>query len=63
MLGMDQSTPAGPIRTAIRVTVAAQGVPDERLQEIVSWVREHSPLDDALRRAVPIGTTVEVLEG
>jgi uncharacterized OsmC-like protein len=63
ILGMDQSTPAGPIRTVVRVKVAAYGVPHERLREIVSWAREHSPVDDALSRVVPIETTVEVSEG
>jgi hypothetical protein len=33
-------------------------VTEERLQNVVDWARAHSPVDDALGRAVP--TTVKV---
>jgi uncharacterized OsmC-like protein len=58
LLGMDDSVPAGPLRVRIRVKIAAEGAPAERLREIVSWAMEHSPVGDAIVRAVP--TTVEV---
>lgn len=58
LLGMDDSVPAGPLSSRIRVRVAAEGVSAERLREIVEWADHHSPVSDAVRRAVP--TTVEV---
>jgi uncharacterized OsmC-like protein len=60
LLGMDDSVPAGPLSTRIRVRIAADGVPPERLQEVVDWALEHSPVSDAIERAVPIGVEVEI---
>jgi uncharacterized OsmC-like protein len=59
LLGMDDSTPAGPLSTRVRITVAAAGVPEEKLRELVSWAREHSPVDEAMLRAVPVSVEVE----
>lgn len=61
LLGMDDVTPAGPIRTRVRIVIAAPGVSEEKLRELVEWAREHSPVDDAMQRAVPVG--VEVATG
>lgn len=58
LLGMDNQTPAGPLHTRVRVRIAAQGVDSAKLREIVEWADQHSPVGDAIRRAVP--TTVEV---
>jgi len=58
---MDDTTPAGPIRTRVRVLIGAPGVSETKLREIVDWAREHSPVDDAMQRAVPV--TVEVETG
>lgn len=60
MLGMDKTVPAGPLRTRVRVRVGAPGVPELRLREIVAWAREHSPVDDALGRQVPVDVDVMV---
>jgi uncharacterized OsmC-like protein len=54
LLGMDNSVPSGPLRTRVRVSIAAPGVPKEQLRKIVGWAHEHSPVDDALSRAVPL---------
>lgn len=59
MLG-DAAVPAGPIRIRVRVRVAAPGVPEQRIREIVEWAREHSPVDDALDRRVPIDVDLTV---
>jgi uncharacterized OsmC-like protein len=61
LLGMDDTTPAGPLRTRVRVTIAAPGVSEAKLRELVEWAREHSPVDDAMQRAVPV--TVEIETG
>jgi uncharacterized OsmC-like protein len=58
LLGMDDSVPAGPLGIRVRVKIAAKGVPPKRLREVVDWALEHSPVTDAVQRAVP--ATVEV---
>jgi uncharacterized OsmC-like protein len=58
LLGMDEAVPAGPLSSRIHVRIAADGVDPERLRELVEWADRHSPVTDAIRRAVP--TTVEV---
>jgi len=61
LLGMDEAIPAGPIRTRVRIALEAEGVPETRLRELVEWARQHSPVDDALIRPVPV--SVEVAAG
>lgn len=58
LLGVDDSVPAGPLSSRMRVRIAAEGVSPEALRELVEWADRHSPVSDAVRRAVP--TTVEV---
>ncbi len=58
LLGMDTTIPAGPLGVRIRVRIGADGAQPERLREIVRWTESHSPVGDAIKRAVP--TTVEV---
>ena len=58
VLGMDDSLPAGPLSVRIRVRIVAQGGSPEKLTEIVEWADKHSPVGDAVRRAVP--TTMEI---
>lgn len=58
LLGLDESTPAGPIRTRVRIALEATGVPEAKLQEVVEWARRHSPVDDALIRPVPVSVEV-----
>lgn len=61
LLGMDDSVPAGPFSTRILVRIAAEGVPPEKLREIVEWADHHSPVSDAVQRAVPTTVEVEVI--
>ena len=58
LLGMDDAIPAGPISSRIHVRATAEGVDTKRLRELVEWADQHSPVTDAIRRAVP--TTVEI---
>jgi len=60
LLGMDDSIPAGPLSVRVRVRIGADGVAPERLREIVEWAEAHSPVGDALRRAVPSKAEVEI---
>ncbi|MEX2252061.1 MAG: OsmC family protein [Acidimicrobiia bacterium] len=61
LLGMDDSVPAGPLSTHIRVRIAADGVPSEKLREIVEWADHHSPVSDAVKRPVQTTLDVEIL--
>jgi uncharacterized OsmC-like protein len=58
LLGMDDAVPAGPLSYRVRVRIVAEGVDPQRLHELVEWADRHSPVSDAMKRAVP--TTVEV---
>jgi len=58
LFGIDDQTPAGPLYTRVSVRIGASGVDPDRLREIVHWADQHSPVGDAIRRAVP--TTVDV---
>lgn len=60
LLGIDDAVPAGPLSTRIRVKIAAEGVPEEKLREIVEWADRHSPVSDALQRAVPTTLDLDV---
>lgn len=50
----------GPASMRVRVRIAADGVPPEQLREIVEWTEAHSPVGDAMRRAVPLTTEIEI---
>ena len=54
ILGAAHDIAAGPLSTSVRITLAAEGVPVERVREIADWGVAHCPVDDAIRRAVPV---------
>jgi uncharacterized OsmC-like protein len=62
-LGMDPNIPGGPIRTRVRVLIGADGVAPERLRAIVEKARAISPVDDALRRAIPVSVEIATPAG
>ena len=62
LLGMDDSVPAGPLRSRIRVRISAKGTDPERLRELVEWADHHSPVSDVVRRAVPTSVEIEIAE-
>lgn len=62
LLGMDDSVPAGPLSSRIRVRISAEDADPERLRELVEWADRHSPVSDAVRRAVPTSVEVEIAE-
>ena len=59
LLGTDGRVPAGPVSSRARVSVAATGVEPERLREIVLWGDAHSPVSDAIGRAIPRALEIE----
>jgi uncharacterized OsmC-like protein len=60
LLGMDAAIPAGPLSVRTRIRIGADGIEPERLREIVQWAEAHSPVGDAIKRAVPSKTEVEI---
>jgi uncharacterized OsmC-like protein len=59
ILGIDDAAPVGPL--SIRVRVRVEGSEPDRLQEIVEWRIRHCPVDDAVRRAVPVTVQIDTL--
>lgn len=60
LLGVAESVPPGPLSVRVHVRIAAQGASAEQLREVVRWAEKHSPVSDAVRRAVPVATDVTV---
>ena len=61
ILGIDGSVPAGPLSMRINVRVTSASGDPKVLREIVAWGISHCPVDDAVRRAVPVESQVEVV--
>jgi uncharacterized OsmC-like protein len=57
--GTDAAIPAGPLSTTVRISLAADGVGGDLLRGIAEWGWRHCPVDDAIRRTVPV--TAEVI--
>lgn len=60
ILGLDATVPGGPLSMRIRLSLAADGVGLERLEELAVWAVDHCPVSDAVRRGVPVH--IEVAE-
>jgi len=60
LLGMDDTISAGPLGVRTRVRIGADGVAPARLREIVEWAEAHSPVGDAIRRAILSKVEVEI---
>lgn len=60
ILGAADDVPAGPLSTSVRITLAADGLAEDRLRDIAEWGVAHCPVDDAVRRAVPVKVEISV---
>jgi uncharacterized OsmC-like protein len=60
ILGMDPTTPAGPVSSRVLVRLSAPGVEADELRALACWAVDHCPVADAVRRAVPLTVEVEV---
>jgi uncharacterized OsmC-like protein len=60
LLGVSESIPPGPMSVSVSVRIAAEGASAEQLHDLVRWAERHSPVSDAVRRAVPVHTQVTV---
>lgn len=58
LVGAAPDVPPGPLSMRVTVRIAADGVPTGQLHELVRWAEQHSPVNDALRRAVPVLTVL-----
>jgi uncharacterized OsmC-like protein len=61
LLQIDDSIHAGPLNVWVNVKIGAKDVPGNKLHEIVEWVEKHSPVGDAISRAVPCEIKVEII--
>ena len=61
ILGLDASTPAGPLSMRIGFRLRADDAALDRLEEVAVWAVEHCPVSDAVRRGVPVH--IEVTAG
>lgn len=58
LVGADETTPAGPLVVRVHVR-AVSDASVERFWEIIDWVDRHSPVGNAIRRAIPVTISIE----
>lgn len=58
LVGADETTPAGPLVVRVHVR-AVSDASVERFREIIDWVDRHSPVGNAIRRAIPVNISIE----
>lgn len=59
MFGVGADIPAGPQSMRVRVEIASSEASADQLREIVHWAEKHSPVGNAIRRAVPTSVEIE----
>ena len=60
MLGVIEGVHAGPSKSSARVTISARGASAEKLRQVIEWSEAHSPVTDALCRAVPHQLQIQI---
>lgn len=63
LLGIGDNALPGPFGVRVHVRIAADDASPEQLREIVEWAERHSPVGDALRRAVPCRVEIDTVCG
>ena len=58
---VDESIKAGPLTLRTHVRIGSKGIAEEKLHEIVNWAADNSWVGNAICRAVPIKTDVEIV--
>lgn len=61
MLGVDDHVPAGPQGVRVHYRVGADGVSDQRLEDLVEVAEARSPVGDAFRRPLDYETDIEIV--
>ncbi len=59
LLGVDDSVAPGPLFVRVHVRIASESASNEHLRAIVAWAERHSPVADAMGRAVPAAVEIE----
>lgn len=59
MFGLGVDIPPGPQSMRVRVAIASDAASADQLRDIVHWAEKHSPVGDALRRAIPTSLEIE----
>jgi len=60
LLGVAEAVPAGPLNVRVTVRLSAPGASVDALRDLVDWAEKHSPVSDAVRRAVPVATELVI---
>jgi hypothetical protein len=60
VMGTEDTVPPGPLSMRIHIRIAANGVSPEQLRQVVEWAESHSPVGDAVRRAIPSSTEIDM---
>lgn len=61
MLGVDDTVPAGPLALRVNFRLGADGVSNDKLEEVVEWAEANSPVGDAFRRPLDYESDVEIV--
>lgn len=59
ILGMDESVPAGPLSTRVRIRARADGAGEEQLRDLLERGAARCPVYDATKRAVEVSIEYE----
>lgn len=62
LMGTDNTVPAGPLSSKVSVRIGAGDADQETLLAIVEWAERHSPVGDALSRAIPSTVDVDLVD-
>lgn len=60
ILGVDDSVPPGPLAVRIRIRLAADDATGDQLREIARRAESRSAVRDAIARAVPVTTEIDI---
>lgn len=58
ILGLDPDVPAGALSVRVAARVRARELSPQQTDELVRWAADHSPVLDAVKRAVPVEVIV-----
>jgi uncharacterized OsmC-like protein len=59
ILRASEQVPPGPLSSRVHIRLSAPDVDAERLRAVAEWGWRQCPVDDALRRAVPVSVEIE----
>ena len=58
LFGADETTSGGPLLVRVHIRAESDASADQ-FRRIVDWVDRHSPVGDAIRRAIPMSISIE----